>query len=117
METNEIPREMLEAMKRPAPPRPEEIAALERLLKIAQGDTGQSRKVADFLLSWWNAGSCGGFDMTTLWGVDKAIADDMTAVFGLVARTCSYPDNPPFAYGEDFRAIVAAWRPELLDND
>ncbi|WP_456304106.1 DUF7673 family protein, partial [Acetobacter pasteurianus] len=39
-------------------------AALARLIKIAKGDTGQSRRVADFLLAWWNAGSCGSFDLT-----------------------------------------------------
>ena len=32
-------------------------AALERLIQIAQGDTGQSRIVANFLLAWWNAGA------------------------------------------------------------
>jgi len=42
-----------------------EKAALEKLLKIAGGDTAQSRKVADFLLAWWNAGKCGGYDLTT----------------------------------------------------
>ena len=30
-------------------------AALERLIGIAQDDSGQSRAVADFLLAWWNA--------------------------------------------------------------
>ena len=30
-------------------------AALDRLIGIAQRDTGQSRKVANFLLAWWNA--------------------------------------------------------------
>lgn len=30
-----------------------ERAALARLIKIAKGDTGQSRRVADFLLAWW----------------------------------------------------------------
>lgn len=42
-------------------------AALERLIRIAQGDTGQSRMTAEFLLSWWNAANCGGFDLTTMW--------------------------------------------------
>jgi hypothetical protein len=57
---------------------PQEQAALERLIKIAQGDTGQSRRVADFLLAWWNAGDCGSFDLTNLWAIDEAIAKDMT---------------------------------------
>jgi len=39
-------------------------AALDRLIQIAKGGTGQSRKVANFLLAWWNAEACGGFDLT-----------------------------------------------------
>ena len=67
-------------------------AALERLIAIAQSDTGQARRVADFLLAWWNAGECGGFDLTNLWGVDASIAEDMVIVFGYVARANAYPD-------------------------
>ena len=67
-------------------------AALERLIAIAQSDTGQARRVADFLLAWWNAGECGGFDLTNLWGVDVSIAEDMVIVFGYVARANAYPD-------------------------
>lgn len=43
-----------------------EREALERLIAHAKRDTGQSRRVADFLLSWWNCGRCGGFDLTNL---------------------------------------------------
>jgi hypothetical protein len=42
-----------------------ERAALERLVAHAHGDTHQSRRVAAFLLAWWNAGECGAFDTTT----------------------------------------------------
>lgn len=89
----------------------QEKDALGRLMAIASGDTGQSRRVADFLLAWWNAGECGGFDLTTLWGVDAVIANDMTTVFGLIARVNSYPDS--LGYEREFKAIVRAWRPEL----
>jgi hypothetical protein len=61
--------------------------ALERLIRIAQGGTGQSRMTAEFLLSWWNAANCGGFDLTTIWGVDTEIAADMVTVFCSVLRT------------------------------
>ncbi|MGA3241716.1 MAG: hypothetical protein ABSG03_36105 [Bryobacteraceae bacterium] len=84
-------------------------AALDRLIRIAQGDTGQSRKVANFLLAWWNAEECGGFDLTDLWGVDTAIAVDMLRVFALLAGCQRYPDT--IGYGEQFEAIVRAWRP------
>jgi hypothetical protein len=52
----------------------------ERLFRVAQGDTGQSRIVANFLLAWWNAAECGGFDLTDVWSVDTAIAEDILQV-------------------------------------
>ena len=85
--------------------------ALERLIGIARDNTGQSGKVANFLLAWWNAGECGGFDLTDLWGVDASIAADMVAVFGLVAARHHYPDA--LGYGKQFEAVVRAWRPAL----
>lgn len=54
-----------------------ERAAFERLLKIAKSDAGQSRRVASFILSWWNASSLGGFDLADLFAVDQTIAADM----------------------------------------
>jgi len=86
-------------------------AALERLIRIAQRDTGQSRMTAEFLLSWWNAATCGGFDLTTLWGLDSEIAADVVTVFSFVVSCHRYPDE--LGYGEEFRRIVHAWRPAL----
>jgi hypothetical protein len=86
-------------------------AALERLIQIAQGDTGQSRRVANFLLAWWNAAECGAFDLTEVWGVDTAIAVDMLRVFALAAGCRHYPDA--MGYGKHFEAIVRAWRPAV----
>ena len=95
--------------------RPEERAAIERLLKVAQGNTGQSRKVADFLLAWWNTGSCGGWDPTDLWAVDVDLARSMLIVLVLVARVRQYPDH--YGYRPQFEALVAQWRPHLLEED
>jgi hypothetical protein len=91
----------------------EQKASLERLIAIAQSDTGQARRVSDFLLAWWNAGSCGGFDLTNLWGVDRSIADDMVIVFGYVARANAYLDT--LGFNAEFQAIVRGWRPEIAD--
>lgn len=88
-----------------------ENEALERLIDIARGNTGQSGKVANFLLAWWNAEECGGFDLTDLWGVDVAIAADMVAVFAMLAECRKYPDT--LGYGKQFEAIVRASRPAL----
>jgi hypothetical protein len=113
VQTIEISREDLQAMfAEPEPMNDQERAALERLLAIGRSDTGQARRVADFLLAWWNAGSCGKFDLTELWSVDTAIAIDMVTVFGFVARVHSYPDR--LGYGDQFEAIVREWRPELV---
>lgn len=89
----------------------ESSAALQRLIRIARSNTGQSRIVAGFLLAWWNAEECGGFDLTDLWGVDTSIAADMLRVFALLAECQQYPDT--LGYGKDFEAIVRAWRPAL----
>lgn len=88
-------------------------AALARLNAHAQGDNGQSRLVADFLLAWWNAEACGGFDLTKLWAVDDAIAADMVTVFALVTNTASSPDT--LGFGPAFEAVERAWRPPQRD--
>lgn len=80
--------------------------ALDRLVKIAKSDTGQAKRVANFLLAWWNASRDGGFDLTDLWNVDQAIADDMVTVFAMVAQTRCYPDS----LGYDFGELVTLWR-------
>lgn len=113
MQTNTISREDLQAMfAEPEPMNDKERAALDRLLKIGRSDTGQSRRVADFLLAWWNAGSCGKFDLTELWAVDTEITVDMVTIFGFVARVREYPDR--LGYSEQFEALVREWRPELV---
>ncbi|ACD21579.1 DUF7673 family protein [Paraburkholderia phytofirmans] len=89
-----------------------ERAALERLIGHAQRETGQARRVADFLLAWWNPSNCGGFDITTAWGLDEEIAADVVTVFGLAVRCNSYPDT--LGYKNQFEHIVRAWRPELV---
>lgn len=109
-----IPPEALQAMSyRPEPPTEAQLQALSRLVNIAKGDTAQSRRVAEFLLAWWNAGACGGFDLTNLWSLDLTIARDMQAVFGLIAEHHHYPDH--YSLTDDFVEIVRQWRPENLD--
>lgn len=86
--------------------------ALDRLLKLAQGDSGQCRRVANFLLAWWNAPELGGFDLADLFAVDSSIAADMSTVFAYLAR------QPNAVYPEDRKAdierILVRWRPEIM---
>lgn len=102
--------ELMRRFPAPDPIRPDELAALHRLIAVAKSDTGQSRKVANLLLAWWNAGACGGFDLTDLWGLDADLRDDCLTVIALVARCHHYPDT--YGLGEQFRALVKQWRQE-----
>jgi hypothetical protein len=85
-----------------------QFEALDRLIAIAKHDTGQAKRVANFLLAWWNATRDGGFDFTDLWNVDREIAVDMVTVFAMIAETWTYPDR--LGYEDDFREIVTLWR-------
>ncbi|WP_427183824.1 ParB/RepB/Spo0J family partition protein [Bordetella bronchialis] len=93
------------------------VDALCRLLKIAEQYTGQSKRVADFLLAWWNANSCGGFDLTDLWNVDHEIADDMMLVLSFIRRTKVYPDTISATIHAAFKSLVAVRRPQLVDSE
>ena len=88
------------------------LDALDRLVTIAQSDTGQSRRVANFLPAWRNAGDRGGFDFTDLWMVDRAIADDIFSVARLISLRHEYPTA--YGYGPQFEQLVADWRPQLF---
>jgi len=70
-----------------------ETVAIGRLVTIAKTGTGQGRKVANFLLAWWNAAEWGGFDLTDLASVDDTIAADMLTVCAAIARELHYPDT------------------------
>lgn len=59
--------------------RTEGEAALRRLLTIAQGDSGQCKRVAAFLLGCYN-GDRFPFDLTDFRTLDMAIFDDCIAV-------------------------------------
>lgn len=88
-----------------------EASALERLIAVAKTDTGQAGKIAAFLLAWWNATECGGFDLTDVWGLDTSLQNDVLCVFGALIRARRYPDT--LGYEADFKAIVREWRPAL----
>ncbi|QGQ72500.1 DUF7673 family protein [Halomonas sp. PA16-9] len=82
--------------------------ALERLIAVALRDTGQSRRCADFLLAWHNAGENGGLDLTTLWGMDEELASACGVVFLWIASHRAYPED--LGYGDDLQRIWALWR-------
>jgi hypothetical protein len=84
------------------------LEALGRLCQIAKRDTGQSRRVANFLLAWHNAEENGGWDPTELWGVDRAVAEDMLAVLKLANERQRYPGD--LGFEPEIKAIWRLWR-------
>ena len=92
----------------------QEKAALERLIVIAKRDTGQPRRVANFLLSWWNSRVCGAWDVTEIRSLDQTIEDDIFVVLGLIADGGGCPSL--FGYSDDFEEILRKWRPQFFEG-
>jgi hypothetical protein len=86
----------------------EGLRALERLFPIALRDTGQSRRVANFLLAWFNSGENGGWDPVDMWDVDTEIADDMLTVVRLIREVRQYPDD--LGFKKEIEAVWEQWR-------
>ncbi len=84
------------------------LEALGRLCVFALRDTGQSRRVADFLLSWHNAEENGGWDPTDLWNVDAEIAADFLTVLRLALESHKYPGD--LGFEPEIQAIWELWR-------
>jgi hypothetical protein len=89
-------------------------AALARLIPLAMTDTGQARRVANFLMAWWNGPDLGHFEIADLFGLDVAVANDITSVIGFLGqndRGAVYIGSLGFA--EEMQDIIALWRPSL----
>ncbi|CDZ28711.1 hypothetical protein NOJ05_01625 [Neorhizobium galegae] len=84
--------------------------ALEKLLGIADQDTGQGRRVGNFLLAWWNAEAHGGFDLTSLANVDREVSDDMATVCTWLAREEDVVY--PYDYRGEIEQTITSWRPQ-----
>ena len=84
------------------------LAALGRLCAIARRDTGQSRRVANFLLAWHNAAENGGWDPSDLWNVDTAVAEDLLTVLRLASDSRRYPGD--LGFEPEIKAVWQLWR-------
>lgn len=85
-------------------------ACLSRLIEVARSDTGQSAKVANFLLAWWNGDDWGHFDVSDIFGLDRAIGIDIATIIGYLA------DHPGAVYADAFgereamSELIGLWR-------
>lgn len=85
--------------------------ALKRLFEIAKHDSGQCRRVANFLLAWWDGDSWGHFPIYDLFAVDAAVAADIATVFTYLGQHpgAVYADH--WGYREPMAELVERWRP------
>jgi hypothetical protein len=100
-------------MSATTPTTEEAFGAARRLVEVASvptraAITGQSRKVANFLLAWWNASRDGGWDPTDLWNVDEEIRRDMLIVLRWLAESHCYIDK--FGLREQMVAMHGIYR-------
>jgi hypothetical protein len=80
--------------------------ALDSLLHSANGDTGSSRRAAQFLLSLWN-GTRFRADLQELLYVDRAQFDDMQTVIRELYATKNQLDT--YVTEEQMRPIIEEW--------
>lgn len=86
-------------------------AALTRLIPLAMSDTGQAKRVANFLMAWWNGPDLGHFEIADMFGLDVDVANDITTVIGFLGqndRGAVYIDSLGFA--EEMQDVIARWR-------
>ena len=86
------------------------ISALDRLIDVADSDTGQSRRVANFLLAWWNGEEWGHFPIADLFGVDAAIAEDMATLFAFLGQHPGAIYADAFGRREAMLRLAERWR-------
>ena len=89
---------------------PAPIEALDRLIAVADSDTGQARRVANFLLAWWNGEEWGHFPIADLFGVDAAIADDMATLFAFLGQHDGAIYADAFGRREAMLQLAERWR-------
>ena len=85
-------------------------SSVGRLLAIAKSDTGQSRRIADFLLAWWNGGDLGHFPIEHLWNVDRAISADMVSILDYLSQQPCAVFAHAFGFDGEMSDLVRTWR-------
>lgn len=86
------------------------VAALQRLYKVACGDSGQCRFVARFLLGLYN-GTRFPFDLTNFRAIDDGLFDDCMKVLQMDARFTRREVHTYFENGsKKWEALADSWR-------
>lgn len=92
-----------------ATPTPKQLDALRRLWRIANGNSGQCRTVAAFLLGLFN-GTDYPFDLTSLRGLDTEIFQDCLQVLVMDYSPRAEVHVLLGVPSRGFHALAVAWR-------
>lgn len=87
----------------------EQIEALRRLWGIAQGNSGQCRYVAAFLLGLYN-GNRFPFDLTNFRALDEEIVADCLAALAMDSRPAAEVHVLLGVPGKAFEKLASDWR-------
>lgn len=87
---------------------PEQLAALNRLWKIANGHTGQCKTVAQFLLGLYD-GHRFSFDLTLFRALDAAIFQDCLAVLVMDYQPSREVHDLLGVPGKQFEQLALDW--------
>lgn len=81
--------------------------ALGRLIAAADSDTGGARRVAEFLLSWWD-GDAGRWPLINISNVDAETGEDMLIILAYLAQNnVTYADA--WDRGPDIARLIDRW--------
>lgn len=85
-------------------------AALTRLIDVARSDTGQSAKVANFLLAWWTADEDCSFRVSDIFGLDRQLGTDIATIIGFIANYPGAVYADIFGERDAMADLIALWR-------
>jgi hypothetical protein len=89
-------------------PTDSQLTALQRLWRIAHGDTGQCKVVAKFLLGLFN-GLYYPFDLTDFRVLDRSLFEDCLTVLEMDHRPLAEVHVLLGVTGDDFQQLAQAW--------
>jgi hypothetical protein len=88
--------------------------SLRRLFEVALHDTGQSRRVADFLLAWQDGNENGGWNPADLWALDQELAIDLTyCVLFIREHHGAYPGD--LGFKKQIELVWKLWREPVAE--
>lgn len=83
--------------------------ALDILIPVARSDTHQSRRVANFLLAWWNGPDNGHFPIVDVAATDRELGEAMAIIVLFLAQNSMEYANL-WGRRQDMEDLIDQWR-------